>query len=172
MSAPVSAAVADLVAGDLRIDDSIRELAGLHVLDTLASVVACRDLDPARVARAYAVASSGGCDAATILGTDQRVALVDAVFAGAMAGHAAEINDFIPSVYVQPGPAIVSTALGVAEHRDLGGEAVVRAVVIGYELGARVPRALGATTCAPPVSPATASGPCSAPPVPPRRWSA
>ena len=51
-----------------------------------------------------------------MLGTTQRASLVDAVFAGAMTGHGAEINDFIPSVFVQPGPAIVATVLGLAER--------------------------------------------------------
>ncbi len=145
MNAPVTRAVVDFVAGDLPMDVAVGELASLHVLDTLASVVACRDLDAARVGRDYAIANSGGCGAVTILGTDQKASLTDAVFAGAMAGHAAEINDFIPSAYVQPGPAIVSTSLGVAEQRGASGSAVVRAVVIGYELSARVPRALGAS---------------------------
>lgn len=144
MSGPVTTAIADFVAGDIEVDGETSELASAHILDTLASVVACRDLDAARVGRDYALASSGGCGGATILGTGERAALVDAVFAGAMAGHAAELNDFMPSVFVQPGPSIVSTALGVAEQRDLGGDAVLRAVVVGYELAARVPRALGA----------------------------
>jgi hypothetical protein len=84
------------------IDPEVRELARRHVLDTLASVVACRDLEPAVVARRYALANSAG-RASTILGTHRPGALVDAVFAGAMAGHGAEINDFMPSVFVQPG---------------------------------------------------------------------
>lgn len=141
---PVTAAVADFVAGAATIDDAILDRARLHVLDTLAAVVACHDLDAAQVGRRYATASSGGCSAVTMLGTDATSSLPDAVFAGAMTAHAAEINDFVPSVFVQPGPAIVSTALGVAEDRGLDGAAVLRAVVIGYELAARVPRALGA----------------------------
>lgn len=138
-------ALCDAVAGaaTATIDDEIRELARRHVLDTLASVVACRDLEPAEVARRYAVASSASPTGTTILGTRERASLVDAVFAGAMAGHGAEINDFMPSVFVQPGPAIVSAALGLAESRGRTGEEVLRAVVIGYELAARVPRALG-----------------------------
>lgn len=142
---PVTAAVAAFVAGDDPIDDdAVRERAGLHVLDTLAAIVAGRDLAAAAVGRAYAEAAGGGGGGATIAGTSQRAGLVDAVFAGAMAGHAAEVNDFMPSVFVQPGPAVVATALGVAERRGLGGAAVLRAVVVGYELAARVPRALGA----------------------------
>ena len=67
-----------------------------------------------------------------------------AVMIGVVAREVDEVNDFMPSVFVQPGPAVVATALGVAEHRGRDGAAVVRAVVVGYELAARVPRALGA----------------------------
>src|SRR5690606_18686488 len=98
----------------------------------------------AAVARAFAGASSGGGGTVTILGRTERAAAVEAGFAGAMTGHAHELNDFLPSVYVQPGPAIVSTALGVAEQRRLDGAALLQAVVIGYQLAAQVPRALGA----------------------------
>lgn len=122
-----------------------RDLARLHVLDTLASIVACRDLEPSVLARKYALAQSGteSRNATTILGTRDRASLSDAVFASAMAGHGAEINDFIPSAYVQPGPSIVSAAFGLAERRGFSGEAIVRAVIVGYELAGRIPKALG-----------------------------
>jgi 2-methylcitrate dehydratase PrpD len=127
------------------IPEAHRELARRHILDTLASIVACRDLEPAKLARKYADAQSGSPrrNAATILGTRQKAALVDAVFASAMTAHAAEINDFIPSAFVQPGPSIVSAALGLAEQRNSTGDAVLRAVVTGYELAGRIPKSLG-----------------------------
>lgn len=127
---------------DRELGDDLRDLAARHVLDTLASVVACRDLEPAVVGRRYATAHSGG-SGLTILGTRDRAAPVDAAFAAAMTAHGAEINDFIPSVFVQPGPAVVSVALALAEQRALSGDALVRAVVAGYEVTARVPRAVG-----------------------------
>ena len=122
-----------------------RELARRHILDTLASVVACRDLEPSSLARAYALAQSGDArkSAATILGSRDKAALVDAVFAGAMTAHGAEINDFNPAAFVQPGPSVVATAIGLAETRKRSGEALQRSVIVGYELAARVPRALG-----------------------------
>lgn len=140
--------VADYVAGAgaAPLDVDTVERASLHLLDTLASVVACRDLEPATVARRYVSTWAGHPSAgrsATMLGTATRAPLVDAVFAGAMTGHAAEINDFAPSVFVQPGPAVVASALGVGEALDSSGEAVLRAIVAGYELAVRVPRALG-----------------------------
>lgn len=141
----MTAAVADFVAGagQRRFPPDVVDMAGMHILDTLASIVACRGLEPAAVARRFAVANSGGVSGTTILGTRDRASLVDAVFASAMAGHGAEINDFMPSVFVQPGPAIVSAALCVAEARGASGEAVLRAVIAGYEIASRVPRGVG-----------------------------
>lgn len=124
------------------IPEDIRELGRRHILDTLAAIVACRDLAPARLARAYVVAQADG-SVATILGSRQKASLTDAVFAGAMTAHAAEINDFIPSAFVQPGPAIVSAAIALAETRGKSGDAVLRAVITGYELAGRMPKALG-----------------------------
>ena len=125
--------------------EDVREMARLHVLDTLASAVACRDLKPAVLARAFTEGQSGGAGrkGATMLATRRRAALADAVFASAMTAHAAEINDFIPSAFVQPGPAVVSAVLGLAEQRELSGEAMLRAVIVGYEIASRTPKALG-----------------------------
>lgn len=143
----VTPALAAYIAGSrtANIPEAHRELARQHILDTLASIVACRDLEPSVLARKFAIAQSGTVsrNGATILGTKEQAALVDAVFASAMTGHGAEINDFIPSAFVQPGPAIVSAALALAETRGGSGDALVRAVVIGYELAGRVPKALG-----------------------------
>jgi 2-methylcitrate dehydratase PrpD len=65
------------------------------------------------------------------------------VFASAMTAHGAEINDFIPSAFVQPGPSIVSATVALAEQRRLPGAAVLRSVIVGYEIASRLPKALG-----------------------------
>jgi len=143
----VTGPLARFISGspDADVQPEICDLAKRHILDTLASIVACRDLEPAVLARNFALDQSGDArrSAATILGTRDRAALIDAVFASAMAGHGAEINDFIPSAFVQPGPSIVSAALGLAELRGGAGEDVLRAVVTGYEIAGRIPKALG-----------------------------
>lgn len=143
---PVEPQLATFVASALgrEVLEPHRDLARLHILDTLASIVACRDLEPAALARTYALSLSGARQgAATILGTRDRAGLVDAAFASAMTAHAAEINDFIPSAFVQPGPAIVSVALALAEGRGATGADLLRAVTVGYELAGRMPKALG-----------------------------
>lgn len=143
VTAPLAMYVAR--ARTAHIPEDFRELARRHILDTLASIVACRDLIPSELARDYSLGQSGGAakNAATILGTREKAALVDAVFASAMTAHGAEINDFIPSAFVQPGPSIVSASIALAEVRGGTGDDILRAVVTGYELAGRFPKALG-----------------------------
>jgi 2-methylcitrate dehydratase PrpD len=144
---PVTAALSAYIASAQTVDhpEEHLDLAKCHILDTLASIVACRDLAPAVLARDYALTLSGDArrSSATILGTRTTASIVDAVFASAMTGHAAEINDFIPSAFVQPGPAIVSATVALAENRGLTGDQILRAVIVGYELAGRIPKSLG-----------------------------
>lgn len=124
------------------IPSAIRERARLHILDTLASIVACHSLEAARLGRRYAAAMSPGGES-PILASRKTASPTDAVFASAMTAHAAEINDFIPSAYVQPGPAIVPTALETARLNGRSGADVVGAVTAGYEIAGRLPKAIG-----------------------------
>lgn len=144
---PITDGLSHFIAESQRaeISDETLELGKRHLLDTLASIVACRDLEPAELARRFALSSSGDVrsNATTILGTREKASLTDSVFAGAMTAHGAEINDFIPSAFVQPGPAIVSACIGLAENRGLSGRAVLRAMITGYELAGRIPKAIG-----------------------------
>jgi 2-methylcitrate dehydratase PrpD len=123
-------------------EDTI-ELAKRHLLDTLAAIVACRDLEAAKVARRFALSQSAGAKSAPILGTRDRAALLDAIFASAMCAHAAEINDFCPSAFVQPGASIVPAALCLGATRKISGTDFLRAMIVGYEISCRMPKALG-----------------------------
>ena len=125
-----------------RIPAAIRERARLHILDTLAAIVACRPLEAAKLGRSYAAAMSPHGES-PILASRQTASSVDAVFASAMTAHAAEINDFIPSAYVQPGPAIVPVALEAARLNGRTGTDLVGAVTAGYEIAGRLPKAIG-----------------------------
>lgn len=144
---PVTGPLSRFIAGSqaMAIDEATLDLGRRHILDTLASAVACRDLEPSVLARRFALDQSGDAkkSAVTILATRERAAMIDAVFASAMTAHGAEINDFIPSALVQPGPAIVSAAIALAEKRRLSGLAVLKAVIVGYEIAGRLPKALG-----------------------------
>ncbi|MBD3646025.1 MAG: MmgE/PrpD family protein, partial [Pseudomonadales bacterium] len=124
--------------------EDVLELGRRHILDTIASIVVCGNLETAKLARRFALQQSGSVsNGAPILGTRQRASLPDAVFASAMTAHGAEINDFCPSAFVQPGPAIVSAGICLSAIDHHSGPALLRSVIAGYELACRLPKALG-----------------------------
>jgi 2-methylcitrate dehydratase PrpD len=124
--------------------EDVLELGRRHILDTIASIVVCGDRESAHLSRDFATRMSGGAaGGAPILGTKLSASLPDAVFASAMTAHGAEINDFCPSAFVQPGPAVVSAGLCTAAIDHAPGAALLRAVIAGYELTCRIPKALG-----------------------------
>jgi 2-methylcitrate dehydratase PrpD len=142
-SPPLTEALGLFISGTAPFPDEIRELAKRHILDTLAAIIAGHDLKPAMVARRYALSQAQGAKGSLILGTRESCGLSGAIFASAMAGHATEINDYCPSAFVQPGAPIVSAAICVGAFRGLTGEALLRAVIVGYEICCRLPKALG-----------------------------
>ncbi len=121
----------------------ILELGKRHILDTLASLIVSSPLKPAQLAQRFARVNGGMNGPATILTTEDKTTLLDAIFANAMTAHAAEINDFCPSAFVQPGPSILSTLLSIGEVEHSSGEALLRALITGYEVACRFPKALG-----------------------------
>jgi len=123
--------------------DEPRELAKRHILDTFVSMVVSSRLKPARIARDFALFNGGQADTVHLLTTNHTTTLLDAIFANAITAHAAEINDFCPSAFVQPGPPIVSTVFGIGETTGASGEEMLRAVITGYEIACRLPKALG-----------------------------
>ena len=125
------------------IPEDTRELAKRHILDTFVSMVVSSQLKPARFARDFALFNGGQADTAHLLTTNHTTTLLDAIFANAITAHAAEINDFCPSAFVQPGPPIVSTVFAIGETIGASGEEMLRAVVTGYEIACRFPKALG-----------------------------
>ncbi len=126
-----------------QIPEDIRELARRHLLDSLAAAVACRDLEPAALGRRFATAGSGDDAAAPVLATLERRSVLDAVFASGMTVHSAEINDFCPSAFTQPGAAVVPVVMCLGSARGVDGEAALRALIAGYEVSCRLPKALG-----------------------------
>jgi 2-methylcitrate dehydratase PrpD len=146
LSPPVTGALCDFISSaDAAIwPEEILDLGRRHLLDTLAAIVACHELQPAIVARRYVASlGTGRSGGLPIWGGPERAPLTEAVFANAMAGHAAEINDFSPSAFVQPGPSVVSVALGLAQARSRSGRSALQAIITGYELACRIPKAVG-----------------------------
>ncbi len=113
-----------------------------HILDTLAAMVSGARLKPGRLAIDY-VRGLGGTKEALVPATGIVTAARNAALAGGMCAHADETDDSHPGAFFHPGCAIVPAALAMAERANAPGEALIRAVALGYDVGARINLALG-----------------------------
>jgi len=121
----------------------VAEKARHHILDTIAAMVSGSRLAPGRIAIAY-VRRLGGTNAASVVGSKITTSAVNAALANGMLAHADETDDSHAPSRNHPGCAVVPAALAVAESVHASGEQFLRAVVLGYDVAARLNYALGA----------------------------
>ncbi|MGZ8478102.1 MAG: MmgE/PrpD family protein [Candidatus Binatia bacterium] len=105
-----------------------------HLLDSLAAVVSGSTLKPGKLGLQHA-REQGGPEECSVLGTNLRTTPIMAAFANGMSGHADETDD--SNSQLHPGCAIVPAALALAESQNCGGEALLRAVILAYDIGFR-----------------------------------
>jgi 2-methylcitrate dehydratase PrpD len=105
-----------------------------HLLDTLAAIVSGSTLKPGKLGLQHARAQ-GGQEQCTVLGTNLKTTAILAAFANGMSGHADETDD--SNSQLHPGCAIVPASLAPGELYDRAGEALLRAVILGYDIGFR-----------------------------------
>jgi 2-methylcitrate dehydratase PrpD len=114
-----------------------------HILDTLAAMISGSHLKPGEFALKYARLQQGGPAEAQVIASDIRLPLVGAAIANGMLGHSDETDDSNGSAGFHPGCAVLPAALGMAEKENCSGAELIRAVALGYDIGARTNKALG-----------------------------
>ncbi|MFN2645328.1 MAG: MmgE/PrpD family protein [Burkholderiales bacterium] len=114
-----------------------------HVLDTIAAMVSGARLLPGRKAIAY-VRTRGGAGEATVVASNIVTSAENAALANGMLAHADETDDSHAPSLTHPGCGIVPAALAMAEREAASGEAFLRAVALGYDVGCRLTMALDA----------------------------
>ena len=141
---PVTAALCDYVANtlDRNMPPEVVAKTKLHTLDTIAAMVSGSRLKAGKMAARY-VESLGGKPQATVIGTSILTSSVNAALANGMAAHGDETDDSHLRGRFHPGSGIVPAALATAELAGRSGNDVLRAVALGYDIGARVIFALG-----------------------------
>jgi 2-methylcitrate dehydratase PrpD len=141
---PAATMLADYVAGalDRELPAEVVARTKLHVLDTLAAMVSGSRLKAGDLAARY-VDSIGGKPQAMVIGSGVVTSAVNAALANAMAAHADETDDTNPIGPVHLGCGAVSAALATAELAGRNGQDLLRAVAVGYDVGARMVSALG-----------------------------
>jgi 2-methylcitrate dehydratase PrpD len=121
--------------------DVVRE-AKHRILDTLAAMISGARLKPGESAIRFARAQ-GGTAEASIVTTNLRSSAINAALVNGMFAHADETDDFEPVTKAHPGCAAVPAALAIGERENASGHELIRAVVLGYDLGCRWLQALG-----------------------------
>lgn len=141
---PLTEALSAYIAGAAgrELSADVARKTSFHVLDTLAAILSGSRLHAGLLAAKY-VAELDGAGPATVIGTALRVPPDQAALANGMAGHGDETDDSHLEGRFHPGCGIVPAALAVAERVNASGAEFLRAVALGYDVGARLTLSLG-----------------------------
>lgn len=144
---PVTNRVADYIANALErpLPNEVVQKTKCHLLDTIAAIISGARLKAGRLAAEF-VGDLGGRPEATVIGTPIVSSAVQAAFANAMAAHADETDDSHLGGLFHPGCAIVPAALAISESNNRSGTHLVRAIALGYDIGARFNKVIGVKT--------------------------
>src|SRR5262249_45472453 len=142
VSAP-TAALSAYIASAVRkpLPQEILARARLHLVDTFAAMISGSRLLPGRAALAH-VRTLGGKPEAGVIGSRIVTSAAIAALANGMCGHADETDDTHPPTLTHPGTSVVPAALAIGERNRLTGAGGLRAIVLGYDVCARLLPAL------------------------------
>lgn len=118
----------------------VLEKAKHHVLDTFGAMISGYQLAPGRAALQFARAY-GGEKIATVAASNIVCGPIEAALANGVMAHADETDDSWPGGW-HPGCNVVPAALAVGEQFGISGAHFLRAVALGYDVGARFLTAL------------------------------
>src|SRR6266480_3639341 len=144
-SAPAAGAT-DAIVGFVRklaygaLSEEVRHYARRHLLDTVGVMIAGAGGDVATRAEAV-LATVRPAGRIPVPGRARRADLIDAAFIGGTAAHGIELDDGFRQGSVHPGCVVIpaALALGCARHSD--GQALMQAIVAGYETVIAIGRA-------------------------------
>jgi 2-methylcitrate dehydratase PrpD len=115
--------------------------AAMLIASTIASAACGKDLESSRIIRELAEERGGHADSAVWF-TGPRLPIADAAQVNAVMSDAAASDDSDLRNIVHAGTPLTAVSLAIAEQRGLGGDAVLRAMVLGYEAAGRISAAM------------------------------
>jgi 2-methylcitrate dehydratase PrpD len=130
-------------AGKRELPAAVAEKTKHHILDTIAAMVSGARLLPGRKGISF-VKTLGGTKEACVIGSRLVTTASNAALANGMSAHADETDDSHAPSLTHPGCGIVPAALALAEKEQQTGEALLRAVALGYDVGCRLTQSLNA----------------------------
>ena len=126
---------------DRDLPEAVAEKGKHHLLDTIAAMISGSRLHPGEMTIKY-VRTLGGAEEAAVAGSGIVTSAVNAAMANGMLAHADETDDSHKASRSHLGCGVVPAALAMAEREAAPGPALLRAVVLGYDIGARISFAL------------------------------
>jgi 2-methylcitrate dehydratase PrpD len=114
-----------------------------HILDTFAAMISGATLKAGEMAHKFARLQECGVGEAQVVASPVRLPVIPAAIVNGMLGHANETDDTNNDAGMHPGCAILPAAMAMAEREDASGADLIRAVALGYDVGARINKALG-----------------------------
>ena len=135
VSQDLASFVANITISD--IDEDIREKTGELLLDTIGCSIAAFTSPPVKALRRTYTGSTDG-ELATVVGTDSRASVADAVLINAAMARYLDYNDCYMGVTGACHPSDhIMALLSVAEAEGASGTELVEAIVTAYEIEAR-----------------------------------
>lgn len=119
------------------LNEQLRAIIKRLVEDQLAVQIGCSSLPWSKQILELTL-STARPGSSTIVRSDRKVSAADAAFVNAIYGHGFEYDDAHPESASHPGCCVVPTALALGEELDASLEDVLVAMVVGYEVYARI----------------------------------
>jgi len=119
-----------------RVPTDQRRLARLRLVDTLGLIAAATGHEAATSLRAFATVNPGA--GATVLMTGKQTLPATAALVHGSLAHARDFDDTYIDSVVHPGSTVIAAALAAGESVDAPFDALSTAIVIGYEIAARL----------------------------------
>ncbi|HEY7385125.1 MAG TPA: MmgE/PrpD family protein [Beijerinckiaceae bacterium] len=137
-------ALSAYIAGALRapLAEDVLEKGRHHLVDTVAAMVSGSHLKPGVLAISY-VRALGGAPDCTVIGAGFLTNALNAALANGIMAHADETDDSHLGGRFHPGCGIVPGALAAAELKGESGANLLKAVILGYDIGTRFNLSLG-----------------------------
>jgi 2-methylcitrate dehydratase PrpD len=119
------------------LSDEVRHHARRVLIDWFAALLPGALLPPATLL-AEGLADELGHGRAIVYGSLRPASLRAAALINATASHTIEFDDIFRDAVYHPGCPVIGAALAAAQAREADGEALLRAIVIGYEVSTRI----------------------------------
>ncbi|MCJ2116748.1 MmgE/PrpD family protein [Methylobacterium sp. J-001] len=108
------------------------------LIDWFAALLPGAQLPPATLLAAALADEFGAEGGAVVYGTGRRGPLRTAALINATASHIIEFDDIFRDAIYHPGCPVIGAALAAAQASGADGAALLRAIVIGYEVSTRI----------------------------------